>query len=145
MWSFEHTESTTATPEQLWAYYADPASAPSWDHLVAEIQINGPFATGTTGTNRPSRGPRVTFTLTEVTPYSSYTEVNTLPLAKLTWTHRILRTPVGSTFTHGVIFSGPFSSFYAFFLAKNYAQGIPRAMRTLARSAELGPPPPYRK
>lgn len=136
MWSFEHTESTAATPEQIWAYYADPESAPSWDPLVAKIEINGPFATGTTGTNTSTTGQRVKFILSEVTPYSSYTEVNPLPLAQLSWTHRITPTSTGCTFTHGVILSGPLSGLYALLLGRSFKQGMPVASRNLARRAE---------
>lgn len=71
MWSFEHTEQTTATPEQLWAYYVDAPIAPLWDPLVAEIRRHGPFATGSTGTNKPPHGPRVKSRLTEVVPHTS--------------------------------------------------------------------------
>ena len=145
MWSFEHTESTTATPEQIWAYYTDPASAPSWDPLVAHIKIDGPFTTGTTGTNTSAQGQKVKFTISEVTPFSSYTEINSLPLARLTWTHRIIPTPTGCTFTHGVIISGPLSTLYAFLLAKNFSQGMPIASRALARRAEQGPPSSHKK
>ena len=145
MWSFEHTEQTTATPERLWAYYVDAVTVPLWDPLVAEIRRNGPFATGTTGTSKPPQGPRVKSLLTEVAPYTSYTEVNQLPFARLSWTHRITPTQSGSTLTHGVIFSGPLSSLFALFLSKNFAHGIPLAMQRLVQFAEQGPPELHRK
>ncbi len=141
MWSFEYTKSTTATPEQIWAYYADSTTAPLWDPLVAEIQMNGPFVTSTTGVNKASNGQKVKFVLTEVTPFSSYTEVNQLPFAQIVWTHRVTPTSAGCTFTHGVLISGPLSWLYTLLLGKSFKQGMPIASNNLARFAEAGPPP----
>lgn len=140
MWSFEHTESTTATPEQIWAYYTDTDSAPSWDPLVAKIEINGPFAVGTTGTNTSSTGQKVKFIISELTLYRGYTEVNTLPFARLAWTHQITPTSTGCVFTHGVILSGPLSGLYALLLGRSFKQGMPVASRNLAHRVEQGPP-----
>ena len=49
MWQFEHTETTRATPEQLWAHYADPATWPVWDDETESVTVEGPMAVGTRG------------------------------------------------------------------------------------------------
>lgn len=38
MWAFEHTETTSATPDQLWARYIEPATWPQWDHGIAAVR-----------------------------------------------------------------------------------------------------------
>lgn len=138
MWSIENTETTTATPEELWACYVDTDSGPSWDPLVAEIKLHGPFATGTTGTNKPPVGPKLKFIFTEVIPFSSYTEVTKAPGAEMTFTHSLTSTPNGTTFTHGIICQGLLSGLYALILRKNYTRLLPIAMKALAHTAPQG-------
>lgn len=64
MWMFEHTETTSASPAQLWAHYAEPATWPEWDHETAAVTVEGPLAVGTRGTLKPVKGPATPFTFT---------------------------------------------------------------------------------
>lgn len=68
MWSFEHTETTRATPVRLWARYAGPTTWPQWDAELAAVTVDGPMATGTRGVLKPVKGPAAGFTFTEVSP-----------------------------------------------------------------------------
>jgi len=44
MWRFERTETTSATPEQLWARYVDPTTWPQWDHGAERVTSDGPLS-----------------------------------------------------------------------------------------------------
>ena len=51
MWTYEHTETTRATPAQLWARGAEPATWPEWDpetatgsRITQGVTISGPLA-----------------------------------------------------------------------------------------------------
>ena len=140
MWTFEHTETTTSAPAQLWARYAEPATWPEWDHETAAVTVQGPFEAGTRGTLKPVKGPTARFTLTEVTPCVGFTDVSRLPLARLTFTHRIDPPPTGSLFTHRVTLHGPLAPLFARVIGKNIAASLPAAMRALARLSETASP-----
>lgn len=135
MWTFSHTETTAAAPAELWAHYADAVSWPAWDRETEAVTIDGPFAVGTTGTLKPVGGPRTRFVMTEVTPGRSFTDVARLPLARLTFGHRIEPHDGGSRFTHTVTFTGPLAWFFRRVIGRGIAAGLPEAMRRLAALA----------
>ncbi len=141
MWQFEHTEPTSATAEQLWAHYADPTSWPSWDHETAWVRVDGPMAVGTTGMLKPVNGPRVKFSFVEVHPLVGFTDVSRLPLARLTFAHRI--EPVGglNRITHTATVTGPLSALFGRVIGRKIAAGLPTAMRALVQLAEATPRP----
>lgn len=141
MWSFEHTQNTTASPEQIWAYYAATDLAPTWDPVIKRIEVHGPFVQGTKGHNHPVGGGRFPFEYTEVTPLRSYTEVTKAPFARLAFTHTITSTPEGSAFTHGVQITGTLAWLYTLLQRKSYQNGLPKASQNLARLLEQQPLP----
>lgn len=136
MWMHQHTETTNATPSQLWACYAEPATWPEWDHETVSVTVRGPMVAGTRGVLKPVRGPATPFVFTEVTPGVSFTDVSRLPLARLTFAHSIEPTATGSRFTHRVTITGPLSPVFARIIGRTVAAGLPTAMRELARLAE---------
>lgn len=136
MWTFEHTETTSAAPAQLWSRYEDPTTWPEWDHEIAAVTVHGPMAVGTRGTLKPVKGPAMTFTFSEVIGEVGFTDVSRLPLARLTFSHLIEQTATGSRFSHRVSISGPLSPVFARVIGKRIAAGLPGAMRELARLAE---------
>lgn len=139
MWTFEHTETTSATPAQVWACYAEPTTWPEWDHEIAAVTLGGPMAVGTRGTLKPVKGPATPFTFTAVTPEAGFTDVSRLPLARLTFSHHIEAMATGCRFTHSVEISGPLSPVFARVIGKKIAARLPAAMRALARLAETAP------
>ncbi|MEV0647150.1 SRPBCC family protein [Phytomonospora sp. NPDC050363] len=138
MWTFSHTETTTATPARLWEHYADPPSWPRWDPDTAEVTVDGPFSAGTTGTLKPIGGPRVHFELTEVTPQRSFTDVARLPLTRLTFAHDVEPHGRGARFTHTVTFDGPLAWLFRRVIGRGIAAGMPEAMSRLAALAAAG-------
>jgi len=141
MWKFEHTETTAATAEQLWAHYADPPRWPEWDHEAVHVTVNGPMAAGTTGTLKPRNGPRVKFRFVDVRPLAGFTDVSRLPLARLTFAHRIEPTAGGCRISHAVAITGPLSPLFGRVIGRNIEANLPAAMRALARLAESTPQP----
>lgn len=135
MWTFSHTETTAAAAAALWSHYADPESWPTWDRETEAVTVDGPFAVGTTGTLKPVGGPLTRFVLTEVTPGESFTDVTRLPLARLTFGHRIEPHDGGSRFTHTVTFTGPLAWLFRRVIGKGIAAGLPEAMARLADTA----------
>lgn len=141
MWEHEHRERTTASARRLWGQYADPEGWPRWDHEVSAVTIHGPMITGAKGTLKPTQGPTMKITFTEVTPEVSFTDVSRLPfgLATLTFDHRITPTPIGCEFVHRVNITGPLSPLLGRTIGAGIAAEMPRAMRSLAALAETSP------
>jgi len=68
MWEYEHSVLTTATPDALWRHWSDVAAWPEWNPGIAEIQVDGPFAAGTSVTMTPPDDDPIRLLLVEVVP-----------------------------------------------------------------------------
>ena len=49
MASHEHSLETTATSERVWQVWSDTSTWKDWNPNVSEMDMDGPFAVGTTG------------------------------------------------------------------------------------------------
>jgi hypothetical protein len=137
MWHFEHTEKTSATPEQLWAHYSDPANWPQWDHGTTAVTIEGPFKVGTRGTLKPAKGPKAAFVISDLTPLVSFTDITRLPLTTLEFAHRIEVVDGITRFTHSVTMNGPLTPVFSRLIGRTIAAELPDAMRKLAELAPV--------
>lgn len=106
-WRVDASEVSRATPPQIWSWYSDAGRTPNWDHLVKIRIIDGPFATGTTGSNQGASGPAFPWTFTDALTDQRYTEVTRLPLASLTATHVLTPVAGGTRIDHALIVAGP--------------------------------------
>jgi hypothetical protein len=48
MWEVDHSTETTATPGEIWSLWADVAGWPAWNADIERIELDGPFAAGST-------------------------------------------------------------------------------------------------
>ena len=48
MWTNEQSVETTASPEAIWRLWSDVDGWPEWNADIEQIEISGPFATGST-------------------------------------------------------------------------------------------------
>ena len=74
MWEYEYSVETTAAPEALWRHWSDVAAWPKWNQGIEEIQIDGPFAVGTTFTMTPPGEEPITLRLVEIVPQERFTD-----------------------------------------------------------------------
>jgi uncharacterized protein YndB with AHSA1/START domain len=74
MWEYEYAVETTATPEALWRHWSDVAAWPRWNAGIEKIEIDGPFAVGTTFTMTPPGDDPITMRLTELAPGELFTD-----------------------------------------------------------------------
>ena len=136
MWSFEHTEQTSASPEDLWQHYCQPTRWPEWDHGTVLVTVDGPLQEGTRGALKPAKGPKAAFTVTEVTPGVSFTDVTKLPLTTLEFAHVIEVVGGTTVFTHRVTMTGLLTPLFSRLVGRTIAADLPAAMRSLATLAE---------
>lgn len=133
---FSHTVETSASRETIWRIWTDVPNWKTWDDGLKDAQLNGPFVTGTQGRLIPDKGPKSTFTLTEVVPEQSYTFRTRLPLGSL-YVKRLLITRNGkTTFTHEVWFTGLTKGIFSRALGRNYRTLLPGVMEKIRRIAE---------
>jgi hypothetical protein len=48
MWTTEHSIETSARPEDIWRLWMDVAGWPAWNRDIERIEVDGPFAPGST-------------------------------------------------------------------------------------------------
>ena len=142
MWRHTYSQTTRATPAQLWDRYAEPSSWPQWDTGVTSVTIDGPLRVGARGSLKPVRGPATRFIVTEVTPHVSFSDVSRLPLASMTFEHRIEALAAGCRFTHTVTISGVLAPLFARLIGRTVVAELPVTMWALARLAEQAPSHP---
>jgi uncharacterized protein YndB with AHSA1/START domain len=74
MWEYEYSHQTSASPEALWRHWADMAAWPQWNDGIEAIDVDGPFAVGTTFTMTPPGDEPITMRLVEIEPGTSFTD-----------------------------------------------------------------------
>ena len=74
MWEYEHSTETNAAPDDVWRLWSDMAAWPQWNDGIEKMQIDGPFAVGTTFTMTPPGDEPIRMRLTEITPGELFTD-----------------------------------------------------------------------
>jgi len=74
MWEYEHSVETTAAPGALWQHWSDMATWPQWNAGIETIDVEGPFAVGTTFTMTPPGDEPIRMRLVEIKPGESFTD-----------------------------------------------------------------------
>ena len=64
----EHTVTTSATPDAVWALWSDVGSWHRWDSTIERVALEGHFAEGAAGTMCLSDGQELPFALEIVEP-----------------------------------------------------------------------------
>lgn len=97
---------STATPEALWAHYADVSRWKGWDEAVERCTLEGPFTKGSSGTLQLHGKPALAFTLTEVTPNVSFSDETKVGPMTVRFTHTLTKMTGGTKITHHVAIEG---------------------------------------
>jgi uncharacterized protein YndB with AHSA1/START domain len=74
MWECEHIAVTSASPDEVWRHWSDLAKWPQWNAGIEKMQIDGPFAAGTTFTMTPPGDEPIRMRLTEITHGELFTD-----------------------------------------------------------------------
>ncbi|MEK0307118.1 SRPBCC family protein [Bifidobacterium favimelis] len=76
---FSYEMTTDLSMEQLWPYYADVKRWFAWESDLEDIELDGAFATGTTGRMTMTGQPPMPYTLVKVEEGRSFTDKSTVP------------------------------------------------------------------
>lgn len=79
MWTTEHTGTSSARPEQLFAVLAAAERWPEWNEGVAGLELHGPFEAGTTAVMVLPDDTALPFRLTWVEPGAGFEDLTEVP------------------------------------------------------------------
>ncbi len=131
------TAASTAAPEAFFARWADMRTWPEWDDALAWTRLDGPFAEGTTGALKPRRGPKARFVIETLEPGVEFTDVSTLPGARLRIRHLTAVDAAGRTrVTVEVSIEGHLSGLWAPLLRRSVARSTSRGVQRLVVATE---------
>nr|ANY57977.1 hypothetical protein [uncultured bacterium] len=100
-WDYAPSVDIAAPPEAVWARCVDTGSWPVWKHEVSRVELDGPFATGTTGRLTPATRPAMPFRLAHVEPGVGYiSETEVVPGGILKLEHTLEAVDGGTRVTH---------------------------------------------
>jgi Polyketide cyclase / dehydrase and lipid transport len=137
MWKTEHSESTTATPETVWALVSDVAGWPSWNPGYREAGLDGGPAPGTPGHVTLPNGMRRPFTVAEATRSTAFVIAANGPGLRQRFFHRLERTnDGGARVTMGATMEGLLTPLFSRMFGKVIAGYTPTAVRQLVAKAE---------
>jgi hypothetical protein len=140
-WVTAATATTSASADAVWACYRDPATWAAWDDDVQGASIDGPFATGVTGSLRPAAGPPLRFLMERCDPGHGFDTLTLvphrrLPLVRIRFRHEL--TPLaggGCEIMHRVEMAGPLAALFARLMGPGFQRGLPHTVRRLAEYA----------
>jgi hypothetical protein len=108
LWEADHTLDTEASPEAVFAVWADVEGWPGWDASLVATTLDGPFAAGTTGTLHPQGMPEpIAFTITAVDEGAGFADETRLGPLVLRFTHRAEPHGAGARITVTIAAEGP--------------------------------------
>lgn len=138
MWTYEHSAEAAATPQAVWSCYQDVGSWPEWNEAVGNVELDGPFGTGTTGRLTPPGAGPLPFKIVEATENSGYvSETEIAETVTLRSTNRLTPVPDGRTrIDLRVDLVGPAAEHFGKSFGPQVKAGVPKTVETLARRAE---------
>src|SRR5947209_4030936 len=110
----KRTMETKASPEILWRIWSDTSTWGEWNPNVTSMSLDGPFASGTTGTMKTQKDTR-SVTITDVQPGRSFDlETSPVPLTVFTFHCEIVPNESGtSTISQGVTMRGALAPIFS--------------------------------
>src|SRR5581483_1594109 len=140
MWEYEYRAETTATTEALWRHWSDVSGWPAWNAGIEKIDVDGPFAVGTTITMTPPGEDPVALRLVEVVPGASFTDELDAGDFIVRTTHKLEPLPGGRTrVVYRTEISGPAAGEVGPQLGPAITADFPDVVAALIRLAESQP------
>jgi hypothetical protein len=133
MWHTEHAHDTPASPEAVFALWADVEGWPAWDASLVATTLEGPFAAGTAGTLHPQGMPEpIAFVITAVEQGAGFADEARLGPLHLRFRHRVEPRGDGSRIVVSVEAEGPDADQ----IGPAVAADLPESVAALAAAAQ---------
>jgi hypothetical protein len=125
MWATSAETKTRADAKAVWALWRDPKRWKDWNEQIAEAELHGPFAVGTSARVRFRRSPwPLTFTITALEPGRLFTDETRLPGVRLGHEHAIEHGSAMTTIRHRLYFDGPAEKIYALLMGRQMRAAV---------------------
>src|SRR5450631_1447886 len=112
MWTFEHTETTSATPEAIWQRWTQVEDWPTQNQTLSWSKLIGQFEVGSKIELKPKKGPKSSLVIAESNKNKSWVGEGKIPLGKLHVEHSLESDGKKTTFTHKIVISGPLTKLF---------------------------------
>lgn len=89
MWEYEHSVDTSATPEAIWRLWSDVQTWTTWNADIADVHLNGAFATGGEIVMTPAGQDPVHLRLTDVVEAEAFVDEAVLGDVTVRTEHRL--------------------------------------------------------
>ncbi len=122
--------------KKLTAEYMQAMHDARWDDAVAWARLDGPFAVGTTGVLKPKGGPKVTFVIETLEAGSEFTDVSSMPGAKLRIRHLVATDEERTRIDIEVSITGPLAGVWRRLIGKGIITSTPDGLAKLVEVAE---------
>lgn len=133
VWSFTHYVECPASREFAWRFWSDVRNWVAVDPALESAELDGPFATGTTGTTKPRGQDPVHWRLVEVLDRSSAVIELAAPGAVLRFHWKFEDSAAGGIrLTQHVSIEGPRADEYSTTVGPEMEKGIPQGMQRLS-------------
>jgi hypothetical protein len=133
VWRNEYAIETSATPETIWSIFRDVAAWKNWNAGIEQIDIDGPFATGTWFTMKPPGEEALRSQLTDVRENLCFVDETRVGDLVVKVAHRIESIgPARTRIVYAVDASGPQASE----IGPAVASDFPDVLASLAKIAE---------
>lgn len=132
--AFRHTETTTATRDEVWAAWTDVENWGSWDTGLDEAE-GAVDRLGAQGTITDLSGRRSPFIVTEYNEGVSYAFSTKLPGGALV-VQRVIEAENPTRFSHIVSFEGLGGALLSFVLGPKFRRALPTTMQLICARIE---------
>ena len=127
---------SSAPPSAFFERWADMDTWPEWDEAVAWARLDGPFAAGSTGVLKPKGGPKVSFVIETLVEGVEFTDVSSMPGARLRIRHLVSVEGRATRVDVDVSIEGPLAWLWRRAIGKGIASSAPVGLATLVTVAE---------
>jgi uncharacterized protein YndB with AHSA1/START domain len=132
----ERSVETKASPQAVWKIWSDTSTWPQWNPDVQSMKLNGPFASGTTGTMTNKQGAHQ-IQLEDVVPGQSFRlETTVIPLTRFSFECRVAGAAGKTVVSQGIRVKGPLGAIVGGMMGKQIANSFPALLKGLATKAE---------
>ncbi len=136
MWKAEATAETSATAEAVWRAWEDTTHWNSWNPMIRESSLEGPFVAGTRGSVTPAKGPKSPFELMEVQPQKRWSSRAKIPGARLDIIYELSPGVIGTLITMRAEISGLLSPLFGIIGGGPFKRSLSVAVQNLKALAE---------
>lgn len=125
-----------ASPEAVYAVYADVAGWSRWDPDTRAAGLDGPPQEGTRGWLKPRKGFQVAMRVIEAVPGRSFTVECPVLGNRMRFEHELTPEGGGVQVTHRVTFDGWLAGWLDRTVGRDVREGLPRTLESLRAYVE---------